>query len=62
MDNLCPTCSLELKVRMSPTLKVVNDDTAGKETEVYQVQELYCENKKCSNYGKVVKTIEHKLK
>lgn len=57
----CPKCQVELKVRMSPTVKVVNDDTADKPTEVYQVQELFCENPLCSNNGQVVETIDHRL-
>lgn len=54
-------CQVELKIREQGKLKMVNDDSPDKPTEVYMVQELYCLNEKCDNFNKVVETIEHKM-
>lgn len=56
----CPLCDVEMSIQKSYT-KVEGDNSPLTETKVYTVQELTCRNKQCSNYGKMVETLEHQL-
>lgn len=56
----CPDCGIEMIIKATRT-EVVNDDTPDKETEVYTVQDLYCRNKECANYGQITESIRHRI-
>lgn len=55
----CSKCKGKIQIKRSYN-KIVNDNTPDMETELYTVLERACMNDKCSEYGVVVETIEHK--
>lgn len=54
---LCPVCNVAMAIKSSN--HVIN--TEGTEPKLFIRQNLACRNPKCSNYEKVVKTIENEL-
>lgn len=56
----CPLCNVEAVITKSYTT-VEGDSSPNTETKVYNVQEISCRNKNCSNYEKVIAKAKHKL-
>lgn len=56
----CPLCQVEMRITRSRNI-VKNDDTPDTPTKLYVEQELSCLNKNCSNFQKVVETVQSEL-
>jgi hypothetical protein len=57
---MCPTCNTAAAIRATRTV-AKHDDTPDETTEVYQVQEFACRNRRCPQYDKTVGEIEHQI-
>ena len=57
---LCPKCNMASQIRSVET-RVENDDTPDEKTAVYLVQEFVCRNSHCTEHGKSVGEVKHRL-
>lgn len=56
----CPICDVEAMIGRSYT-SVEGDNSPDTETRVFTVQEFWCRNKQCENYGRPIGIKKHQL-